>query len=81
MGQAQSAAGRVVGLTKKPLVRRTLIALLVAVVLFGAIGYFVLPGIIKSKVEELIGQNIARRRSRQSRFTRIRSKQPSVASE
>ncbi len=60
MGQAQSAAGRVVGLTKKPLVRRTLIALLVAVVLFGAIGYFVLPGIIKSKVEELIGQKLHR---------------------
>ena len=61
MGQAQSAVGRVVGLTKKPLVRRTLIGLLVAIVLFGVIGYFVLPGIIKNKAEELIGEKLNRK--------------------
>ncbi|MES2024489.1 MAG: DUF748 domain-containing protein [Pseudomonadota bacterium] len=44
----------------KPVVRRTLIGLVVFVVLIGLFGFFALPGIIKSQAEKLITEKLHR---------------------
>ncbi|MBK7664913.1 MAG: DUF748 domain-containing protein [Sterolibacteriaceae bacterium] len=61
MEQLQTASKRVVSVAKKPIVKRTLIGLAILVVLFGLLGYFVLPGIIKDKAEELISEKLHRK--------------------
>lgn len=61
MRQTQSARDRIVGVARKPFVKRTLIALVALFVLFGVVGYLVLPGILKSKAEEIISQKLHRK--------------------
>ena len=61
MEQLQSASNRVASVAKKPIVKRTLIALVALVILFGLIGYFILPGILKSKAEEMLAQTLHRK--------------------
>lgn len=61
MEQLQTARDRVVGVANKPIVRRTLIGLVILVVLFGLFGYFALPEIIKGKAEELIAEKLHRK--------------------
>ena len=81
MEQLQTASNRVVGLAKKPFVKRTLIALVALVVIFGLTGYFILPGVAKGKAEAILRKSfIARRRSKRSRSIRFRSRRQSGAS-
>ena len=51
---------RVLGVAGKPVFRRTALALVLFVALFGAFGYLVLPGIIKSQAEQLITAKLQR---------------------
>ena len=51
---------RVLGVAGKPVCRRTALALVLFVALFGAFGYLVLPGIIKSQAEQLIAAKLQR---------------------
>ena len=61
MEQLQTASSRVVEVAKKPFVKRTLIALVALVAIFGLIGYFVLPGIVKGKAEEILAEKLHRK--------------------
>lgn len=60
MDQAHKQADRILTVARKPFVKRGLIALVALFVLFGVIGYFVLPGIVKSKAEEILSQKLGR---------------------
>lgn len=61
MEQLQTASNRVVGLAKKPFVKRTLIALVALVVIFGLTGYFILPGVAKGKAEAILAEKLHRK--------------------
>ncbi len=51
---------RAIAIARKPLTRRLAIGLATFLILFGLIGYFVLPGIIKSQVEKQIADKLKR---------------------
>lgn len=61
MNTTEGMQARVAAVARKPFVRRGAIAILVLIVLFGLIGYFVLPGLIKSKVESLVEEKLGRK--------------------
>jgi uncharacterized protein involved in outer membrane biogenesis len=47
-------------ISRKPAVKRSLIALLAFIVLIGLFGYFVLPGIVKSQAEKILTEKLHR---------------------
>ena len=61
MNTTAGMQARVTAVARKPLVRRGAIAILALIVLFGLIGYFVLPGLIKAKVESLVEEKLGRK--------------------
>lgn len=61
MDKTAGIQARVADVARKPSVRRTAIGLLALVVLFGLLGYFVLPGIVKSQLEGLVAEKLGRR--------------------
>lgn len=60
MPSADTIKRQLISTSRKPLVRRSVIGFVVAVALFGLIGYFVLPGIIKSQAERILSEQLKR---------------------
>jgi len=63
MNTTEGMQARVASVARKPVVRRVAIAFVVLIVLFGLVGYFVLPGLIKSKFESLVAEKLGRKLS------------------
>lgn len=61
MENLQTTTGRVADIARRPIVKQTLLALIALVLLFGLVGYFVLPGIVKSKAEEILAEKLHRK--------------------
>lgn len=60
MPSADTIKRQLISTSRKPLVRRILIGFVVAIALFGLIGYFVLPGIVKSQAERILSEQLKR---------------------